>query len=807
MADVLKPLDPKISDAYAPRAPKIKDPHDRPQILQLDIVNPTNADIDTVDKDTLQVRRTFKDASGAWSAYRRLKQQNVERNKKNQLIQRKLNNETPYKPKALESMGQDWRSNRPTGFLSTMVSRIQPPFRQVVEQATYLTYSKYPIESVDAEHKTKVFREEITSTVRAWRGWDDLIAQTTHENTCFGYCGWVWDDLRDWKPEFMRQDYTFFSIETPQETSQTQIFGRKRRYQIADLLPVLENPPMSAAAGWHINNLVKSINNAIPAGRTLDADDDARRYEDWFREGSYGASYENDAKYVELGELFIREPNGKVSRFLFDDKSGDEICTQLDRFNSMNECLALFAVEIGSGGLMSSRGAGRDLYNTHVAIDKARNLVVDNVYLKGMLLLKKGPNAKPGVPPLTVTHPVAYVSEGYEVIPTQLPADVDDFLRLDQFISGLAEIQIGTFLPGEPLGEKQGKRTASEVNRVAAIENQLREGVLMRWSKQISRGVERIQRGICHPEHVKAAADLKGLLDQARGAGIAEAVWARREVVDAFDRSYMPLPSFMIPFEVPPHLDEDAISCCLNMMERNLPASDILLLAYSSAVELMPDTTAQDAQMLDLTIQRYAGNPNVNQDELMKLDISRKLGEEIANTLILPKDQIEAIAIEATRQQVIELQSIMAGQEVPVSPRDNDMVHIQTMAQKLFPVISKAPQGALTPELVQPLTEAIKHFAGHLKQAEQKGTPHKMLAPYYDAMHQAVNHLSGGMVPKVPDNVAPAAAMPSHGSARGHGRAPHAPTAPSAADSMPSPGQNNAITNIANPPKPPTAAN
>ena len=133
MADVLKPLDPSISDAYAHRAPKIKDPHDRPQTLELEIVSPDNSTLDTVNKDTLQVRRTFKDAAGAWSDYRRLKQQNVERNKKNQLIQKKLNNETPYKPKHLESMGQDWRSNRPTGFLSTMVSRIQPPFRAVVE--------------------------------------------------------------------------------------------------------------------------------------------------------------------------------------------------------------------------------------------------------------------------------------------------------------------------------------------------------------------------------------------------------------------------------------------------------------------------------------------------------------------------------------------------------------------------------------------------------------------------------------------------------------------------------------------------
>jgi hypothetical protein len=805
MANVLKPLDPQITDTFAPISARTSEPNDKPNILDLDVVTPTNSTVDTVDPDTLQVRRMFKDASGAWSAYRRLKQQNTERNKKNQLIQKKLNNEPPYQPKKLESMGQDWRSNRPTGFLSTMVTRIQPPFRAVVEQATTLTYSKYPMDSADSEHKTKIFREEITKCIRAWSGFDDLVAQTTHENTCFGYCGWVWDDLRDWKPEFLRQDYTFFPIENPQETGQTQIFGRKRRYQIADLLPVLETPKLSASAGWHINNLVKAINNAIPAGRTLDSDDDARRYEDWIREGSYGASYENDAKYVELGEIFVREPHGKVSRYLFDDKSGDEICTQLDRFNGMRECLNLFALEVGSGSLMSSRGAGRDLYNTHVAIDKARNLVIDNVYLNGLLLLKKGPNAKAGVPPLTVHHPIAYVSEGYEIQPTQLPADVDDFLKLDQFVSNLAEIQVGTFLPGAPV-ETQARKTASEVNRVAAIENQLREGILMRWSRQFSKGVERMQRGICHPEHVRAASELKTLLDATRQQQ-GNAVWARREVVDSFDQSFMELPSFLVPFEIPPHLDEDAVASCLAMLERNLPPADILLLAFSPAAELLPDTAAQDAQMLDLVVQRYSGNPNINQDELVKLDISKKVGEEIANAIILPKDQVEALAIEATRQQIVEMQSIIAGQQVPVSPRDNDIIHLQTMTQKILPVIQQAPPGSLPPEMAAPLAAAMEHFINHINQAESKGADKKLIADYRKAAMDAHNHLTAGQNTPPPQNLMPAAAPPSSAS----GGRPSSPTKASqeivgnaaGAENLSQAGQ---VSQIANPPKPVTAA-
>ena len=797
-----KPLPPEISNSFANKAPRITNPDNPSPVFPVAEKSQTKNN-DVVDLKTGEVRRTFRDANQAFSAYRRLKQQNVERNRKNALIQKKLNNEPPYSPKKLESMGQNWRSNRPTGFLSTMISRIQPPFKQVVEQATSLTYSKYPVNSVDSEQKTRVFREEITKCIRSWAGHNDVLSQIVHENTCFGFTALCWDDSREWKPEFLRQDFTFFSTETPQQTNETPIWARKRRYQIAELLPILEDAEVAVMAGWHVKNLMKAINNAKPIGRSLDSDDDARRYEDWFREGSYGASYESDAKYVDLGELHIKEPNGKISRYLFDDKSGDEICTQLDRYNSMSECLALFSVEIGSGALMSSRGAGRDLYNTHIAVDKARNLIIDNTYLRGMLLLRKSANAKTGVPALTVTHPVAYVAEGYEVIQQQLPADVEDFIKLDQFVSGLAEIQIGTFLPSSALGIQTGDKTASEINRVAAIENQIRQGILSRWANQYAQAVARMQKGICHPEHIRAASEIKTLLDVAKLQN-PSAVWAKSSVVAAFAESDIELPSFMVPFEIPRYLDEDAVQACLNMLDRNLPPSDILLMANSPAQELLPDMMNQDNAVLDMLIQRYAGNPNVNQAELMRLDWSRKVGQEIANAVLLPPNMVQADQIEQTRLQIMELQSIISGQEVPVSARDNDMVHLETLISKLFPVIQNAPEGALPPEMVQPLMKALQHFIAHLAAAEQKGGDKKQLALMKDGLKVAYQKLTAGLrnAPQI-DEMFPAAAAGASGG-RGGGRRPSVAQANLAKQEAP-PTQNQTIQTIAAPPKPPTA--
>jgi hypothetical protein len=323
--------------------------------------------------------------------------------------------------------------------------------------------------------------------------------------------------------------------------------------------------------------------------------------------------------------------------------------------------------------------------------------------------------------------------------------------------------------------------------------------------KQYSKAVERMQRGICHPEHVKAAAELKTLLDMVKQQ-IPNATWAKKEVIDAFERSGIDIPTFLVPFEVAPHLDEEAISCCLAMLERNLPPSDIILMAFTSAAELLPDTLAQEEAVLDLLIQRYTGNPAINQEELMKLDWSRKVGESIANSVILPRDQVEALAIEATRQQIIELQSIVSGEEVPVSPRDNDVIHIKTMTEKLMPLIAKIPPGSLPQELADPIMKAVQHFVQHVDQAEKKGADKKFIAEMKAQVKAAMDHLTKGKAPPVNPNVMPAAAAGAMPMPRG--RRPsinQTEVAQQAADAI-DPSFMGVIDQAASPPNPPTAA-
>jgi hypothetical protein len=765
----------------------------RQDIKNLKIENPpTNGDDGkTIDDAGSVVRRMFADSKEAHSAYRGLRKDNSDRNRKNAAIQRKLNNEPPFKEKSLAAAGQKWRSNRPTGLLSTMIARIKPGYKKTLLDAPVLTFSRFPGTTPEAEAKTDAFRLGITSHLRGWDGWDDFVSSIINENVTFGYTAATWESEYDWRPTWMRQDEVFFETEASKDINRHVLWARFRRYPVHELMPIVDNP-VSGEVGYNIKNVIKAINDAQPPNRAVDGDDDARRYEDQIRETSIGASYLQEGKFVELGQLVVAEPTGKISVFLFTDKDGDEIFTGLDMFDSMSDLIAVWSVEDGSGPLMTSRGAGRDLFNTHIAVDKARNLIWDNFYLSGLLLLKKGENAMPGTAPLQVLHPIGYVGKGYDVQDQQIPANPEAFLALDNHAVSLAEQQLGVFLPGQT-DVAGSTRTASEVNYVASIDAQIREGILSRFFFQSIRCVNQIQRRICHPEHVMAA---KAIFDILGPNG----EWAPKEVVAAFERARLPLPENMVAVPLPEHLDESAVRCCLSMMVRGLRASDIIIISQSPAHNLTQDDGLQARQGIGAVAAKYTGNPRVNQQELIRRDISSIVGGEVADKLVIAEDD-QTIALEAVRQQTHELNDMLNGLSVPVSPRDPDQIHLDTLAEKFAPILQTALQGqVMLPGMDVAFGHIVQHMSEHIEQMISKGAPPEETAPYEQAlagMQQMLSQLSAG-----PNNVPPESAPLGPGVAPAAEMATDAPPMPPMPGIPPAPMPMDSVINNASPVRP-----
>jgi hypothetical protein len=710
-----------------------------------------------VDPQTLEFRRAITSEEQGYSVIQRLKQDSWWRNEKQAAIMRKFNDEPPYDQAKLNAAKQDWRRNASTGFMSSMVKRILPPYNQIIDQAQYLTTARFPGEETqdpEMQQKQLDFRYEITRTIRSWSGWQAFKSQIILENLLFGFTGAGWTDEITWEPRFLRQDEAYFPEGCGQEARLVPLWCLDQNFQIHEMAEYLVDPEASAAAGWNIDNVVIAINDAKPENRNSGVNSDVRKYQDMIRESSLGTSYSTGVKVIKAIHLFVQEVSGKVSHYIYDDRTKQQLFVRLDRFDSMEQNLALMAIEVGNGKLHGSKGAGRILYNTHVSVDQTRNLIVDNLMLSGLLVLKQGEGAKPQQA-LTVVHPVAILGKGWDVVPTGFQIDTDAFLAIDNQQTQIAEVQIGAFMPGQIQDTSGEKRTASEVNYVASIEQELRQGNLARFYAQFQLVVWECQKRICSIDNIAKA----------------QAIY-KKETANVIMRFTQGMFNFLknlneaIPqqFEISQAdpINESAIQCCLALFRKGLSAKDIYVLGQAPSFDLTQDTAADLTQALTEVKATYANNPSIDQGKLDRLLLSSKLGERLADDIIIPQED-NTLTAEATRLQLMELTLLLTGEPVPVSPRDFDTVHLQVIQQKAQ-LLMQNP-ASVVPASIPLLQNLFAHAEAHFQQALSKvgGKMNPGLQPFAEMLDMAKKFLAAAQANTAKLQASPAAqpgAMP-----------------------------------------------
>lgn len=701
-----------------------------------------------VDPKSLQFFRAIKDTAQAHELCKRLETDNRDRVRKDALIQRKLNGEQPWNAAKLKAAGQSWRHNRSTDFMSSLIRRICPAYKQAIDDSRFLTSAALPLTAPEAQQKSMHFRTEVTRTIRRWRDWHSFTWRLVWENVSFGRCVAAWLDTFDWKPHLVRGDDAFLPDGCPQDADGVEVFVMRHNYMIHELSDKLVNPQLSTDAGWNIDNIIEALNNSQPENRRMRTAADERKYEDLVREFSLGSTYSSSSvKVIETYHLFVREANGLVSHYIVTQRDGKEIFKKEDRFERMSHALALFCVEVGNGKFYGSKGAGRVLYNTHVAVEQARNLIADALFLRGLVWLKGTQRGK-DTAAIVVNSPTAVVNEGYEVVDVKFQADVDAFFSLDRHSTQIAELQVGAFNPGQILDSSGEKRTASEVNYVASVETQLRQGTLVRFFGQFLRVIAEIQRRICSPDNVMTAFKL---FEKEKG-GAKLATKRDIEFFAAIGRNvqgYVEMPD--------PDTTSDAVLCCLELLRKGLTPEEILALARCSPSQITPDMAGFDPKLVDMIVTRYKGDPSVEQNELKRLDITSKLGLDEAERLIIPQEDNTVMA-EAVREQLIELNTMAQGEPIPISPRDAHAVHMSVVMQKAGPAFqSYTPASAASAPLLKAI---LQHFDAHLSSAVQQGAKKETLSKeiqFAEAAHKLLDQpMTPFGLPKETKDAAPA---------------------------------------------------
>lgn len=672
---------------------------------------------DIVDPQTGNVLPAALTFEQAYQTYKNFVQDNRERNNKNAAIARKLNGEQPWNPRKLRAAGQGWRSNRPTGFMSSLLKRLTPPYKQVIDQLPLLTYSRFPAGVGGTEALQDVFRKAITDTIRHWSGWPDFLSQLVDEDIAFGYAAVGREDEFSWKPRMYRSDEAMFYVGCPQEASKCKIWGLKEDFFVDEIVEILREPQSAMDAGWRVENLIKKLNTAGKQFENHADTDNARVFEDLIRENNLSASFTSSIRVVKAGHIFATNPSGGVDHYIFDREDGTALFFRRARYEKMEQCLTLFTAEVGDRTLHGSKGAGRALYNTHVSVEQARNLIQDALHLSGLLLMRRTNRVGTGsseTPGLTVNHPFAIVGEGYEVLEkVQFSVDADAFFALDRNATAQAEIAVGAFMPGQIIDQSGARRTASEVNYVASIDAQIRAGMLARFADQMFNLVDQLQRRICRPEVVQFTNELFAKTQQTKLTPIFDfEAWASLEATGQSNEYFY--------VQVPKYLETDAVECVFKMLAEGLTIAQIVLLANSTSRANVDDAIASQSGVLDMVVARYSVDPMIDMVELKRRDISAKLGASAAERL-MNLDLNPLSVLKQQRLQLIEMSAMLDGSQIPVDPTDDDKVHLDVLVSRLAPMLFADVPPVMLESSRPFLKMALEHADMHLKSALQKG--------------------------------------------------------------------------------------
>ena len=585
----------------------------------------------------------------------------------NSRILAKYNAERPYDAYKLEAEGLGWRSNFTTKPLPSMIEKVAPRFVSVIDGLKYFTNASLSRKWENNSEKSEKFREKITKTIRTRKGFRTLIEDIAFDNALFGHTIPAWLDEFSWFPKHFKQDESFVADGTKSDPRWAQIVVLKEVYLPHELFAQISPDPEAAKdAGWELNETRESINRASPiqirdrlnVGGTLET-----WYQNALRELTIGASYMAGNSVVVVYSLLAREVTGKVSHYRLAGPEMSLIFQRDDRFPSMEDCVTFFTFQKGNGTLHGSKGVGRDIYELAGMIDRTRNEVVDRLIMSGKTLVQ-GDIKRIHTFKMSVIGSTVVVPTGWTFLEQKIDGNVDGFLKLDVYFKQIVNELIGCTSTPQPGTGGEDMRSPAAWNLLAAREEEGRDVRITRFLAQATDMFQTMQKRLCDPDTMEE--DAKAM---------------QKELLEIMTRE---------------ELDE---------------------LANQPVAETVKDLTPMQRQMMVSVAQEKRGNPLYNQRQLELEDLTSRLNADFANRVLLP-DADPTEHAEQDRQQQLELTLLSQGQSVPVSPRDNHIMHLSVLMPAAQQVAGGITQGQFDTSVLEAF---IGHINEHYSQAKQMG--------------------------------------------------------------------------------------
>lgn len=613
-------------------------------------------------------QHAVRDISMAREIVRTLQQACRNRSITNARIQAKINSERPYEQKQLEAEGLGWRNNFSTRPMSSILEKIFPRFVQAIAGLKYVTNSSLSDKWENSVEKSELFRKAITDCIRGRAGWQTLIEDIAFTNSLYGHAVVAWLNEVSWWPKTFQQDESFVTDGCKQRPEFAQVVVLKQTFLPHELFEEISDRESAEDVGWNIKATIEAINNASPS-QIRDMLGNGGTIESWYenarRELSLGVSYMGGASVIAVYNLLTVEVTGKVSHYRLAGEKLDMIFHRDDRFASPQDCLAFYAFERGNGTLHGSKGLGRQIYELAGMMDRARNEIVDRAILSGKMMVQGDPKRLHTFR-MSVIGSMVIIPNGWEVLQQRVDGDIEPFLRLDAYFAMLIDQLVGNVSPPQMATQGEAFRSPAAWNLLAAREEESKDAKIVRFMENFVSMIQTMQRRICDPDVV----------------------------------------------------DDDAKDLQKKLLER-MTRKELDEISKQPVAGTVRDLTPLQRQMIVAIAAEKQGNPLFNQRALQIEDLTARMDAQFAERVLLPvEDPTEEK--EQQRLQLFEIALLSSAQPVPISPRDNQIIHLKT----LLPVIEQAAGQIMSGQLTTEVLEAmIKHAQEHVNMAVGQGVP------------------------------------------------------------------------------------
>jgi hypothetical protein len=261
---------------------------------------------------------------------------------------------------------------------------------------------------------------------------------------------------------------------------------------------------------------------------------------------------------------------------------------------------------------------------------------------------------------------------------------VAEFLQLDEFMRSLLDELSGNVSPRHLKGERV---TNDQVNMFASREEEQKDNVLDRFLLQFSCMVTTMQKRACSTS-----------------------------------------------------CDEEDAKAMQERLLKVMTRDELDTLANQPSATVVRDLSDLERNNVSIFATENQGNPLFDQRELQRRKTIAIFGDEFAEAVLLPVND-PTVTAEQSRLQTFENVLLATGQEVPVSPRDNHMVHLQVLDPVMQGMLDTLAQNTQVAQVLKTVLTHAKEHVRHGMASGEDGESYGAAANKIAVIEQRVNEV------------------------------------------------------------------